>query len=377
MNRPALVISMGMIIGIILGLYFNSIAFIIAIISACLLLKTNNKNIIIIFIVSMIISNIYVTIINKKYEEFYNTQGETFVGIGTIISDAEETEYNYRYTIKMNDNKKFILYVKKDNNVLLEYGNKIRVNATYSEPDSRRNYKGFNYSEYLKTQKIYGTLKTSNGNIEIIEKNNINIFSKFSHMVRNSIIYKARSLLSAEYSELLVGILLGEKKGISDEIIQNFKDSSLSHLLAVSGAHTTYIILGVSYVFSIIKIPKRLKYILTIAVLVFFMFITEFTPSVIRACLMSIFILSSKLLHKKADTLNSIAISLIIILVFNPFSILNIGLQLSYLRNNWDSFILKRYNKNIRKIYNNKNSHNACSYSICTDFNISNNDNEF
>ena len=61
------------------------------------------------------------------------------------------------------------------------------------------------------------------------------------------------------------------------------------------------------------------------------MFITGFSPSVVRASIMGIIMLISKLIHRKNDIWTSISLSLLILLIYNPFLILNVGLQLSYL----------------------------------------------
>ena len=70
---------------------------------------------------------------------------------------------------------------------------------------------------------------------------------------------------------------------------------------------------------------------MAIIVLVFFMFITEFTPSVVRAGIMGILILGAKIFFKKLDFATSISLSLLLTLISNPYNILNLGLQLSYL----------------------------------------------
>lgn len=151
-----------------------------------------------------------------------------------------------------------------------------------------------------------------------------------------------------ETSKLLIGILIGDKSEISEEIIQNFKISNLSHMLSVSGAHTSYIILGITYILSKSKAPKRWAYFITILTLILFMFVTNFTASVTRACFMGIIVLGANLLYRKQDFYTSISISLLIILMINPFSINEIGIQLSYL----GTLGIVIFNKNVEKILN-------------------------
>lgn len=258
---------------------------------------------------------------------------QTINANAVVVEDAEEKEYYFKYLVKIRDgtykNKKFYINVKKNKEGKLEYGDLISLKGEYLIPSKARNYKGFDYREYLKTKKIYGTIKLDS--YKIIEKNNLNYFLILSNKIRGVIINKSNVLLPKETSTLLNGILLGDKSEISEDIIENFKESNLSHLLAVSGAHTGYIILGVTFLLNRSHFSKKWVYVVTIFSLILYMFITNFAVSVVRACLMSIFVLMANLFYRKSDLANTISLSLLIILIVNPFSINEIGLQLSYL----------------------------------------------
>ena len=88
---------------------------------------------------------------------------------------------------------------------------------------------------------------------------------------------------------------------------------------------------GISYILSKSKISKRWIYIITIIGLLSFMFITGFSSSVTRACIMGSIALLANVFYKKQDSINCIAISMLIMLLYNPFIIYDIGFKLSYL----------------------------------------------
>jgi len=252
-----------------------------------------------------------------------------------LCGDCIEKEYTNMYEIKVKTgkykNKKFYLYVNKNQDINLKYGDLIKIKGDYRSPSVARNYKGVDYREYLKTKKIYGSIKVDSNNVKVLEENKLNIILTTSNKIRNYIIDISNKLLPQKTSNLLVGILIGEKSGISEDLIQNFKTSNLSHMLSVSGAHTSYIILGITFILTKSKISKKWIYGLTIFGLILFMFITNFTSSVVRACFMAIIVLGANLLYRKSDIWTSISISLLVILIINPFAINEIGLQLSYL----------------------------------------------
>ena len=323
---------MGVIIGITYGLYFKqsiatNIFFLILFLTISSFLIKNQK-IILILLISIIISNVYLNLKNYQYEKIYKQFPEEVTIIGTIVSEQKETEYYYAYDIKLK-NKKFILYIPKEKIINLEYGMQIQLEGEYSAPEKSRNYKGFDYREYLKIKKTYGSIKASN--IKIIKEKNVNSILYWSNSVRNKIINTAQEILPYESSSFLTGILIGERKDISEEITESFSKSSLSHILAISGTHITYIILGITFMLTKSRIPRKARNFITILALLLFMLITGFSPSVVRACIMGILMVLAKIVHKKSDILNSIAISLIIILIYNPFLIRDVSLILSYL----------------------------------------------
>ena len=161
-----------------------------------------------------------------------NRSGE-FVAV--IEQNAREKEYTNSYIAKV-ENKKFILYINKIKEVL-KVGDKIKFNGKFQEPEKARNEGGFDYKLYLKTKKIYGSFKVENFE-KIYEKENAYIiYKKFVSNVQEKIKETLQKNLKAENSSLLIALLLGQKDYIKDDVIENFKSSSLSHILAISGAH--------------------------------------------------------------------------------------------------------------------------------------------
>lgn len=255
-NRIILEIVLGYIIGILWGLYLDIsivllyiiILFIIKLISFTriykyikLILKPTT---IILIIISSLISNLILINQNKKYEKLFK-QIEDVNIIGKVVDNGIKKEYTNRYKIKiekLNDKQEYkdtYIYLQYKGN--LEYGDLVCIKGEFREPDVARNYKGFNYKDYLKTLKIYGTVKGKT--VEIIEKDKNNVM----FTVSNDIFLKIKKGIEANFdkniSSVLLGILLGQTDEIDEEVRQNFSDSNISHILAVSGMHISYIII--------------------------------------------------------------------------------------------------------------------------------------
>ena len=280
-----------------------------------------------------LIGNTQVLYLKNKYLEIYKDDKNIISATAVVIKGPSEGEYNYKYTVKARTgkykNKKFIVYINKKNKKLLEYGDLIEIKGEYSAPEVARNYKGFDYSQYLKTLNIYGTIKVEES--KIINKNQLSPILISINNIKEKMIDNANRNMPKRTANLLLGILIGERDNVQEDIIESFRTANLSHILAVSGAHTSYIILGITYLISKSKTPKRIGYIITIINLLIFIIITGASYSVVRACIMAIVVIGAKICYRKENFFTSICISLIIILIQNPFAINDIGLKLSFM----------------------------------------------
>lgn len=294
-----------------------------------------NSKVIFCIIIFSIISNSIVIFQNQKYESYYKNEEEIIVE-AIIISDAQEEEYNYVYKIKilcMNNNNKYkntYLYLKTSKKFTekLKYGDKIKVKGSFSEASSQRNYGGFNYKEYLKSLKVYGTIKANQ--LKVLSRNRLNNIFSLANQVSSMVKQKIDSSMEESQASIIKGIVLGDSSDIDQEIQENFRISSISHILAVSGMHVSYLVIGINILLRN-KLGKRKIRFITILFLIFYMFITGFSPSVVRASIMSILVMGAGILYRKNDIWTSLAISLFLILIYNPFLIENIGLQFSYI----------------------------------------------
>lgn len=364
-NRPIVVATLGYIIGIIWGLYFkmNIVSFYALIYIFVALLKylkvfKNKKGLkkkfkfisiqkifryiklildfksVIIIIIFSVISNLTIIRLENKYKNLYKELEDVSV-IAKVVDNGVNKEYKTTYKIKVekiNKKDKFkgtYLYLdvnkKLENN--LKYGDYINLQGEYKMPGKATNYQGFDYSEYLKTLKIYGTIKAKQ--INVLRKDCNNILFTISNNILTKIKDIAQENISEEKANLLLGILVGEKSEISEQMNENFKESNISHILAVSGLHVSYIILAINQVLEKTQ-GKRIAKILTIFFIIVYMFITNFSPSVVRSGIMAIISILAKLTYNKNDIWTSMAFSILCILIYNPYLITSAGVLLSY-----------------------------------------------
>ena len=210
----------------------------------------------------------------------------------------------------------------------LVYGDKIELEGQFKKPNKRTNYGGYDEQSYLKTLKIVGKVKATK--IKVLGKNQLNPILQLANTHKLEIEKRIETNFEEEKADLLKGILLGETTGMQEEVKENFRTANISHILAISGMHISYLMLGIRIVFKKL-IGKRKSQIVTIAILVFYTFITGFSPSIVRAVIMGAISMGGEIFYRKNDVLTSISLSLLGILIYNPFLILHVGLQLSFI----------------------------------------------
>ena len=210
MKRPIVIIAIGYIIGILWGLYlqFSIVPFYILIIIiyhilSCISYKRRpivwnyfryiryiklyiNKQVMIIFILSSIISNFAILYQQNQYDKIQSQlEKQTLVNIiGKITSDHIEKQYKTQYQLKIAKNKYINIQIEKSKDKL-EYGQTVRISGKFQIPEESRNYNGFNYNQYLKTQKTVGTVNVNN--IEKLEQNEntIEFINKQANKISN------------------------------------------------------------------------------------------------------------------------------------------------------------------------------------------------
>ena len=121
-------------------------------------------------------------------------------------------------------------------------------------------------------------------------------------------------------------LLLGDSTGLSKAENNNFQNSGIRHIIAVSGLHISILF---SFVHEFLGKRKYMTAIIGIPVLILFAALAGFTPSAVRACIMQILMIGSMLLNKQYDPPTSLAFAVLVILGADPLAMTSIGFQLS------------------------------------------------
>ncbi len=149
----------------------------------------------------------------------------------------------------------------------------------------------------------------------------------------NATYYGIRQILlnnmSKQNASILLGLLVGDKSFIEEQTLKQFNLAGIGHIFAVSGLHIGFLAVIISFILDKLGIRSLKKSIVLLIILLLYCGICGWSLSSIRALIMTMVLSLSKIGGKKYDMLNSVAISVIIILFLMPSSIFDYGFLLS------------------------------------------------
>ena len=200
---------------------------------------------------------------------------------------------------------------------IYKLGDYVKLSGTLQIPSKNTVFDGFNYKEYLRYERISYLFK-------IDEINKIKDNNKLRFKIKNYIINRVEDNLNKDY---LYAFILGNTKYIDSNVMNSFRKNGISHLFSVSGMHVSLISVLVLKLFNKFKF----KNIIVSIIIVFYMFLTDFSPSILRAGIFFIILLLKKKYNINISNYKLMILLLSICIFIDPFIIYKIGFQYSYL----------------------------------------------
>lgn len=264
------------------------------------------------FIFSLIITLIITkrNITNSKYSEGFNIIEGKIVSIQTTGNHLK---------IILNGEEKILINYIDDKKIIdsLKLGQIINVKGSIIKPKTNTNFNLFNYRNYLKSKKINWIMQAEE--ITIVN-NNISLLYSF----KNYLINKISNSKNKTYLNLFI---LGINE-LDKEIKSSYQNNGISHLFAISGMHITFL---TTFIFNIIKNFSNKKKFLIITIFLFiYMFLTNYSASIMRASYLFILLNIKKTWNLKIETNSLLIILLSCFLIYNPYYIYDIGFIFSF-----------------------------------------------
>ncbi|MDR2091021.1 MAG: ComEC/Rec2 family competence protein [Clostridiales bacterium] len=139
--------------------------------------------------------------------------------------------------------------------------------------------------------------------------------------------------LSREQAGYAYALIFGDDTEMSGELIAAYRNTGLAHAYAVSGLHFTFLFAALSAVFNLKMFKtkaRKIKDLIAFAAFLAFAYACGFSPSVTRSIIMITVYMYAGRAGRKNDGLNSLCFAAVVILLSNPFYIMDLGFLLSF-----------------------------------------------
>ncbi|MGK7951878.1 MAG: ComEC/Rec2 family competence protein [Xenococcaceae cyanobacterium] len=205
-------------------------------------------------------------------------------------------------------------------------GEILNIKGILYKPQIVKNPGVFDFKNYLAREGAFAGLK----GLEITEKNNLKEPNFGLWKIRQRIIKAQVTGLGSPVGQLVSSMVLGRKAvDLSPDIRDRFIKVGLAHVLAASGFHVSLLLAVVLKLTN--RFSAKSQFGFGLSSLIIYVGLTGLQPSVIRASLMGVSVLTGLLLERKIIPLGSLLLAATLLLLFNPLWIWNLGFQLSFL----------------------------------------------
>jgi competence protein ComEC len=257
---------------------------------------------------------------------------------GVVSEKLKSTTYYEKFILKaeqINEQNcigKILLYVPKNQKIQIEVGNKIKLFGSPKLLQNAINPNQFDYSKYLKNQNVFHEIKIKKTNTIYVSKDKNFYF--YIHFIKSKLLksYDVKSFKKDNYN-LLMALVFGEKTELSKEISNSYTQAGIIHILAISGLHIALIygiILWLTKPLLRFKKGRLYIFLFSLSVLWFYAILAGFSASIVRAAVMFSVVALAKIVNRQANIYNSLAVSALILLLYNPNYLFDVGFQLSF-----------------------------------------------
>lgn len=324
-------IAISMVLGICFVVTdYVFIFFILGVTFVIYLLYYHSKKMVVTCVGVLCVSILYTIVVDKNNISIF--QGDTTNFIGVIDSIPVIDGNKMRFVYKVSGEKLQVSYKlqsekEKESMAQLTPGMFLKINGTLEQPSVSRNDNAFNYHDYLRQQHIYYVLEPTK--LNIVDKTSNSI--KYTLLqIRQEEINSIEQYFSEESAPFVEALIFGERKEFNKDVEQLYQDLGLVHLLAISGSHITLLIVGGYFCLLRIGLTKSKATVILLGVLPMYMVLAGASPSVVRASIVGMIVLCTFLITIRLLAVDILSISLMVMLLLNPYNILNIGFQLSF-----------------------------------------------
>ncbi len=204
-----------------------------------------------------------------------------------------------------------------------EYGDLLEISGKPETPPERED---FSYRQYLENRGVYTYMAYPR--ITVVGQNAGSPVLSVIYQIRDNVAQTVKQIMQQPEASFLSGILVGRDEDIPDNLKNAFQDTGTSHLVAISGFNIT-IVAGLILALAGRLLPKRWSVWAAIVILAGYTVMAGASASVVRAAIMGALAMVGKSIGRNRTAVNSLGLAAMVMVLFNPLILRDIGFQLS------------------------------------------------
>lgn len=276
------------------------------------------------------------------FRNFRNATGY----IGYLTEPPEEKTKSYKTVIRIicvKDNGEWkyssgncLVYIPVDSiSEALQYGDVILFSEHPQEVQPPANPSQFDYKRWLGFNKIFDRIFLTSGKWKVAGHGYGSRLASFSYDLRDRLlkIFKDNYITGQDYA-VLSALILGYEGDIDQEVITAYSTAGVLHVLSVSGLHVGIIYIAINFFLSFLNRRRETRLVKAVIIILFLWFyalLTGLSPSVLRSATMLSFIIIGQMTRQHTNLYNTLSASAFFLLALDPFLVMQVGFQLSYL----------------------------------------------
>jgi len=249
---------------------------------------------------------------------------------GMVAREPDAREKSIQLHIRTQDASDLIL-VSVDRYSEVSYGDMVVVSGKLDRPEEFVTDLGrtFLYPEYLKAKGIQ--FRISFAQVEVLERGGGNPVVASLLSFKDAFVTKLGTVLSEPQSGLGVGLLLGVKRALGEELEEAFRKTGIIHIVVLSGYNVMLVVAFVLFILGTF-LPFTARAVFGIVAIILFALLVGLSPTVVRASIMAVLVLLAPLLGRQYNLMRALIVAGCGMVLINPYILLyDVGFQLSFL----------------------------------------------
>lgn len=347
-KSPLVSLCLAFTSGILLQQLFRVPASILLIIAAVALIplwrvRGGYRLITLLIVVTVVCGGLRLSIVQndeREKREFVSGVHRREVEVSGEVREIRQMERGYRYLVEVESVACDTLYWRPGNFRIHAYSDKesdvavgggVMLSGEMRAIRGPRNPGEFDFKTFYERKNIWANIYLAKGvSLAATTEGDVSPVIAWVERFRQWTKTLFHGTVGGDASRLMTALIIGLREEIPSEIRQDFADTGVIHVLAVSGLHVGYVLIIFMALAKLLRIPYRWDKMAVIAALVFYAVITGGRASVWRAVLMASLYVAAPLFQRNVSLWNILAASALTLLLVTPNFLFDVGFLLSY-----------------------------------------------